>query len=99
LDGVYRRDASRLTAHRKAAIIGLLCIRPYESCCLPTSEDTNRKIHEAVDRVERELKQVIKYLNDEVVPTVRDESSKALRTAADQLTKLADYMDQAKRQP
>lgn len=70
-----------------------------ESCCLPTSEQTNRKIHEAVDRVERELKQVIAYLNDEVVPTARQESSRALRTAADQLTKLADYMDQVTRQP
>lgn len=65
---------------------------------MPTSEDTNRKIHEAVDRVEREVKQVITYLNDEVVPTVRQESSRALRTASEQLAKLADYMDEAKRQ-
>ena len=66
---------------------------------MPTSEDTNRKIHEAVESVERELKQVIGYLNDEVVPTVRQESSKALRTAADQLTRLADYMEQVTRKP
>lgn len=66
---------------------------------MPTSEDTNRKIHEAVEHVERELKQVIGYLNDEVVPTVRQESSKALRTAADQLARLADYMDQVTRKP
>ena len=64
---------------------------------MPTSEETNRKIHQAVERVERELKQVITYLNDEVVPTVRKESSGALRTAAEQLSKLADYMDEAKR--
>ena len=64
---------------------------------MPTSEQTNRKIHEAVDRVERELKQVIVYLNDEVVPTVRQESTKALRLASEQLAKLADYMDEAKR--
>jgi hypothetical protein len=64
---------------------------------LPTSDQTNRKIHEAVDRVERELKQVIVYLNDEVVPTVRQESTKALRVASEQLSKLADYMDEAKR--
>jgi len=64
---------------------------------LPTSDETNRKIHEAVERVERELKQVIVYLNDEVVPTVRQESSRALRTASEQLSKLADYMDEAKR--
>lgn len=64
---------------------------------MPTSEETNRKIHQAVERVERELKQVIVYLNDEVVPTVRKESSSALRIASDQLSKLADYMDEAKR--
>ena len=47
--------------------------------------------------MERELKQVITYLNDEVMPTVRTESTKALRIAADRLTKLADYMDQSRR--
>jgi hypothetical protein len=88
-----------LTPRREAAIIDLLCIRVQESCRLPTSEETNRKIHEAVERVERELKQLIVYVNDEVVPTVREESTRALRTAADQLTKLADYMDQATRKP
>jgi hypothetical protein len=64
---------------------------------LSPSETTNRKIHEAVDRVERELKQLIGYLNDEVVPTVRVESTRALRIASDRLAKLADYMEQAKR--
>ena len=94
---VNAADACRLTLIGKAAIIGLLCIRVNESCPLPTSDETNRKIHQAVERVERELKQVIVYLNDEVVPTVRKESSSALRTAAEQLAKLADYMDEAKR--
>ena len=61
------------------------------------SETTNRKIHEAVDRVERELQQLVGYINDEVVPTVRVESTRALRVAADRLAKLADYMEQAKR--
>lgn len=50
-----------------------------------------------MSRVERELKQVINYLNDDVVPTVRQDSSRALRNAAEQLTKLADYMDESKR--
>lgn len=47
--------------------------------------------------MERELQQVIGYLNDEVVPAVRVESTRALRIAADRLAKLADYMEQAKR--
>ncbi len=60
-------------------------------------EKTNRKIHQTVDRVESELEQLIAYLNDEVVPTVRNESTRALRIAATKLTELADYMDEAKR--
>ncbi len=91
--GCLRFDLGWRGSHNRAAL------HPHRECgCLPTSEETNRKIHEAVDRVERELKQVITYLNDEVVPTVRVESSRALRTAADQLAKLADFMDEAKRQ-
>ncbi len=64
---------------------------------MTTGEKTNRKIHQAVDRVERELQQLIDYLNDDVVPQVRVESTRALRVAATKLTKLADYMEQAKR--
>ncbi len=62
-----------------------------------TSHPANDAIHDAVERVERELKSVIKYLNDEVVPKARTESSRGLRVAAQQLTKLADYMDEHKR--
>jgi hypothetical protein len=62
-------------------------------------EDFGRKIDEtvnkAVPRVEEELKKVITYLNDEVVPRVRENSSKGLRVAADQLTKLAEHLDRA----
>jgi hypothetical protein len=35
-------------------------------------------------------------LNDEVVPAVRQHSTKALRVAAEKLAALADYMDQHK---
>jgi len=57
----------------------------------------NAKIHEAVDRVERELNELVRYINSEVVPSVRDQSSRALRVAAEKLAKLADTMDDAKR--
>ena len=50
-------------------------------------------VNKAVPRVEDELKRVIDYLNDEVVPRVRENSSKGLRVAADQLTKLAEHLD------
>jgi hypothetical protein len=49
---------------------------------------------EAARKVEQESERVITYLNNEVVPAIRNHSSKALRTAAEQLSKLAEYMDQ-----
>lgn len=48
---------------------------------------------EAARKVEQESERVINYLNDEVVPSIRNGSSKALRTAAEQLRRLAEYMD------
>ena len=48
---------------------------------------------EAAQKVEREGERVIAYLNNEVVPAIRNHSSKALRSAAEQLSKLAEYMD------
>ena len=60
-------------------------------------EGFGRKIdeHFAKDapRVEEEVKKVIAYLNDEVVPQVRQNSSQALRVAADQLSRLAERLD------
>ncbi len=44
-------------------------------------------------RVEEEVQKVIGYLNDVVVPEVRDTSSRALRTASEQLAKLAERLD------
>jgi hypothetical protein len=45
-------------------------------------------------RIEDEVKRVIGYLNDQVVPQVRQNSSLALRSAAEQLARLADHLDQ-----
>ncbi len=55
--------------------------------------DFNRKVGETAERVEQEAQEFIKYLNDEVVPAVREHSTKALRIASDKLTQLADYME------
>jgi hypothetical protein len=64
-------------------------------------EETGRRIGrtlgEAERRVQEELQQVIDYLDKEVVPTVREQSSRGLRTAAEKLSKLADLMDQQRR--
>ena len=60
-------------------------------------EEFGRKVDEqfgnVAPRVEEEVRKVIDYLNDEVVPKVRQNSSEALRIAAEQLRKLADYME------
>jgi limonene-1,2-epoxide hydrolase len=60
-------------------------------------KDIGRKIEEkfnqSMPRVEEEVRRVIAYLNDEVMPEVQQNSSKALRSAAEQLTKLAERLD------
>jgi hypothetical protein len=60
-------------------------------------EEFGRKVDEhigdAIPRAEEELKKVIAWLNSEVVPEVRRNSSKGLRVAAEQLAKLADHLE------
>ncbi|HTV13493.1 MAG TPA: hypothetical protein VME68_02185 [Acidobacteriaceae bacterium] len=60
-------------------------------------EDAGRKIDEHwdefSDRFEQEVRRVVTYLNDQVVPEVRQHSSKALRVAAGQLSRLADHLE------
>jgi prophage antirepressor-like protein len=53
----------------------------------------NKAVGETTERLEKEAAEFIKYLNDEVVPAVRQHSTKALRTAAEKLTELANYME------
>lgn len=66
--------------------------------------DFNRKVEEASARfsksvgevaetLEKESADLINYLNEEVVPAVRQHSTKALRIAAEKLTRLAEYME------
>jgi hypothetical protein len=72
--------------------------------------DFNRKVDEAkarvsktvaetAERLEKDSAELIDYLNREVVPAVRDQSTKALRVAAEKLHKLADYMDEVRNDP
>jgi len=58
------------------------------------SARANQKLGNVAERLEKECAEVIRYLNDEVVPAVRQHSTKALRTAADKLQELANYMEQ-----
>lgn len=62
----------------------------------PFDKRVNQAIHEAADRLDRESEKLITYLNDEVVPAVREHSSRGLRIAAEKLAKFADYMDEEK---
>ncbi len=56
-------------------------------------------INEAAERLEKEIPEFIKYLNDEVVPAVRTQSTKALRTASQKLAEFADYMEHQQNPP
>jgi hypothetical protein len=57
-------------------------------------ENIGRDIGEAARKLEHESEKVISYLNNEVVPAIRTNSSKVLRVASDKLSKLAEYMEQ-----
>jgi hypothetical protein len=61
------------------------------------NEDPRRweqQLREAATRVEEDLRQVVTYINDEVVPDIRRNGSQALRAAAAELQKLAQRMDE-----
>ena len=45
------------------------------------------------DQAEAEVKRVVAYLNDEIVPEIRRDSSRVLRATADELVKLAQRME------
>jgi hypothetical protein len=53
----------------------------------------DERLGTALPRIEEEVKKAIAYLNDEVAPRVRQNSSQALQIAAERLRQLADYLD------
>jgi vacuolar-type H+-ATPase subunit H len=57
------------------------------------SARVNKTVGETTERLEKEAAEFIKYLN-EVVPAVRQRSTKALRVAAKKLDEFATYMEQ-----
>ncbi|HZQ41816.1 MAG TPA: hypothetical protein VFA99_01100 [Acidobacteriaceae bacterium] len=62
----------------------------------PNQKPLDQRLHEAARRAEEELHRLVKYLDDEVVPEVRRNSSTALRAAAVRLQKLAETLDNAR---
>jgi hypothetical protein len=59
--------------------------------------DAGRKLDEAARRVEQETERLIAYLNDEVVPSAREHSTRGLRKAAQELSKFADYLESTRK--
>ncbi len=55
------------------------------------------RLREAGSQLEDELRRAIRYLDEEVVPEVRRTGSTALRTASDELRKLAERLDDERR--
>jgi hypothetical protein len=66
--------------------------RPFQTA----GERLDDMLGDASTRIEEETQMLIKYINDELVPAIRDHSSKALRTAAEKLAQAADHMDSGK---
>ncbi len=64
----------------------------------PNQKPLDQRLEEAARRAEAELRRFVRFVDDEVVPEVRRNSSTALRAAAVQLEKLADCMDKARSQ-
>jgi glutamyl-tRNA reductase len=52
-----------------------------------------QQLRDAATHVEEDVRRVVTYLNDEVVPDIRRNGSQALRVAAAELQKLAQRMD------
>ena len=59
----------------------------------------DQQLNEAGARLDEELRRVVRYVDEEVVPEVRRNGSKALRIAADRLRQLAEQMEERSTQP
>jgi len=52
------------------------------------------RLHEAGARVEEDVREFLRYFNDEIVPDLRKNGSEALRAAAAELNRMAQRMDE-----
>lgn len=62
----------------------------------PPSGGVGQRIEEAIELIEMEFRHAVKYVNDAVVPPVRQESIAALRKLGEAMKNLADKMDQGR---
>ena len=63
--------------------------RPFQTA----GERLDDLLGEASARIEEETSSLIQYINDELVPAIRQHSSSALRIASEKLSQAADHMD------
>jgi hypothetical protein len=68
--------------------------RPFQKA----GERLDDMFGDTAERVEKETQQLIAYINEELVPAIRDHSSKALRIASEKLNQAADLMEEHTRQ-
>ncbi len=63
--------------------------RPFTTA----GERLDDMLGDTTKRVEEETQKLIAYINDELVPAIRDHSSTALRVASEKLNQAADMME------
>jgi hypothetical protein len=66
--------------------------RPFQTA----GERLDDLLGDASRRIEDETQLLIKYINDELVPAIRQHSTNALRVASEKLSQVADHMDSSK---
>jgi prophage antirepressor-like protein len=69
-----------------------------EVCVMPsdTPKPWEQQLRDAAARAEEEVRRMVTYINDEVVPDIRKNGSQALRAASVELQKLAQRMEEHK---
>ena len=61
------------------------------------TEPISDQLTDAARRIEDELKRVVQYIDEKVVPEVRVHSSNALRAASERLSALAEHLDESRK--
>lgn len=66
--------------------------RPFQTA----GERLDDMLGEATARIEEESQLLIQYINDELVPAIRQHSTNALRVASEKLAQAADHMESSR---
>ena len=67
--------------------------RPFSTA----GERLDDMLGDTTKRIEEQTQTLIAYINDELVPAIREHSSNALRIASEKLTQAAEMMEAAKK--